>query len=64
MDEFIRPQTPLAYSPKEAARLMGISKTKIFELIKNKTLESFKYGGRRLITLEAIKACLQKLQSQ
>ena len=55
---------PLAYSPSDAAHLMSIGKTKIFELIKDGTLKSFKYGGRRLITLDAIKTCLQTLHNE
>lgn len=64
MDEFIRPQTKLAYSIDDTAHLMSIGKTKVFELIKEKKLESFKYGGRRLITLDAIKKCLETLQNE
>ena len=55
---------PLAYSPEQTAQILGIGKTKIFELIKEKKLKSFKYGGRRLITLEAIKKCLETLQNE
>jgi|GEM_PF-855009 len=57
-------QSPLAYPPLEASRLLGIGKTKVFELIKQKKLKSFKYGSRRLITLEAIQECLTLLQQE
>lgn len=53
--------SPLAYSPTDASKLLGLGRTKIFELLKNGTLKSFKYGSRRLITLEAIKECLKSL---
>ena len=53
---------PLAYSPNEAGKLLGLGRTKTFELIKNRKLKSFKFGSRRLITLEAIKDCLKNLE--
>ena len=53
---------PLAYSPNEACKLLGLGRTKTFELIKNGKLKSFKLGSRRLITLEAIKECLKNLE--
>ena len=53
--------SPLVYSPTDASKLLGLGRTKIFELLKNGTLKSFKYGSRRLITLEAIKECLKAL---
>lgn len=53
--------SPLAYSPTEASQLLGLGRTKVFELLKNGTLKSFKYGSRRLITLDAIKECLKAL---
>lgn len=56
--------SPLAYSPAQAAKLMGIGKTKVFELIKQSKLRSFKHGSRRLMTLEAIKECLALLEQE
>jgi excisionase family DNA binding protein len=55
---------PLTFSPQQTAYKMGIGKTKVFELIKQGKLKSFKYGSRRLITLEAIKECLVLLQKE
>lgn len=53
---------PLAYSPNDACKILGLGRTKTFELIKNGKLKSFKLGSRRLITLEAIKDCLKNLE--
>jgi excisionase family DNA binding protein len=53
---------PLAYSPNEACKLLGLGRTKTFELIKNGKLKSFKLGSRRIVTLEAIKDCLKDLE--
>jgi len=60
----IQHSEPLTFSPQQAAFKMGIGKTKVFELIKQGKLTSFKYGSRRLITLEAIKNCLALLQQE
>jgi excisionase family DNA binding protein len=42
---------PLAVSPSEAARLLGIGRTKLFDMISKGELASFKCGARRLIPL-------------
>ncbi|MES2461320.1 MAG: helix-turn-helix domain-containing protein, partial [Armatimonadota bacterium] len=47
-----------ALPPKETARVLGIGRTKLYELIANGTLRSIKIGSRRLITVEAIQQCL------
>ena len=56
--------SPLAYSPTDASKLLGLGRTKVFELLKNGTLKSFKYGSRRLIKLDAIQKCLELLEKE
>lgn len=48
----------LAVSPEKAARLLGIGRTKLYELIDTHQLRSAKIGNRRLIPIEAIRECL------
>ena len=48
------PLTPLAHSPDDAARIMGIGRTKLYALLKEGELKSIKIGSRRLITTQAI----------
>lgn len=47
---------PLAVSALEAARLLGVSKPKVYELIGREDFPSFKLGGRTLISVEGLKA--------
>jgi excisionase family DNA binding protein len=49
---------PLAVSPSEAARLLGIGRTHLYELIGRGALRSVLLGKRRLIPIDAIKECL------
>jgi excisionase family DNA binding protein len=44
----------LAYSPSETAKLIGVGRTTLYELIGNGSLETVKLGSRRLITRDAI----------
>lgn len=46
---------PIAVSPTEAARLIGIGRTTLYEALSSGALRSAKIGKRRLITIEAIK---------
>ena len=49
---------PLAVSPIAAARMLGIGRTHLYELMNNGSLRSVRLGKRRLILIEAIKECL------
>lgn len=49
----------VAYSPAEAARMIGIGRTLLYEFIESEALRSIKRGGRRLITRKAIEAFLE-----
>jgi excisionase family DNA binding protein len=44
----------LAVSPAEAARLVGIGRTKLYEAIGAGELKSLKIGSRRLVAIDAL----------
>ena len=46
---------PLAVSPDEAALLLGLKRTKVYELLADGTLRSLKVGRRRLIPTDALR---------
>jgi len=48
---------PLAVGPAEAARLVGVGRTKIYELLSGE-LASFKVGTRRLIRVAELERWL------
>jgi excisionase family DNA binding protein len=50
---------PLAYSPMEAARRLGVGRTTIYELIKSGELSISKLGSRTLIHDESCRRVLQ-----
>jgi excisionase family DNA binding protein len=52
----------LMYRPAEAARVLGIGRTRVFALIKSGRLRSVKLGGARLITAEALLAFVHELE--
>lgn len=43
-----------------AASALGIGRTKLFELIRSKELDSIQIGRRRLITIESIDALIAR----
>ena len=46
---------PLAVSAPEAARLLGISKPKVYELMGQEGFPSFKLGGRTLVSVDGLR---------
>jgi excisionase family DNA binding protein len=46
--------TPLGVSPAEAARLLGLSRTTIYRLIKAKKLRMIKVGSRIVIPMKEL----------
>ena len=52
----IEPQSPLAVSPADAARLLGIGRTRLYEELGSGALPSFHLGRRRLIRVAALEA--------
>ncbi len=47
---------PLAVSPREAARLLAISKRTVSRLTRSRKLVARKVGGRTLVDVESLKA--------
>lgn len=54
----------LAVSPTEAARMLGLGRTKLYELIAANQLISIKIGARRLIRVSAIEEFLDRLTAE
>ena len=54
----------IAVSPGEAAQLLGLGRTKLYELIAANELASVKIGARRLIRISAIEEFLDRLANE
>jgi excisionase family DNA binding protein len=54
---------PLAYGPADAAKVLGISKARLYELIGDGTIPSLKLGQRRLIRRETIDRFLAGIEA-
>lgn len=52
----------IALSPKQAAKAVGISQRTLHTKTMDGTLPSFKLGRRRLYSLSALTAAIEKLQ--
>lgn len=59
----LSPVEPLAYSPAEAARVIGISRARLYELMAEGVVPSLKLGHRRLIRRQAIDQPLAELEA-
>lgn len=46
---------PLAVDVTEAARLIGISRAKAYELVMAGTIQSFRVGTRRIVGVESLR---------
>lgn len=53
----------LFYRPKDAAVVLGMSRTAVFRLIKSGELRSIKYDGYRLVPADALQEFAQALQA-
>lgn len=51
---------PLAVSPAECARLLGVSRPKVYDLINQGDFPSFKVGSRTLISVDGLRAWIAK----
>lgn len=51
---------PLAVSAPEAARLLSVSKPKVYELMGREDFPSFKLGGRTLVSVDGLRAWVQR----
>ena len=56
----IPPESKLGLHVDEASELSGLSRSKLYECIREGRLESRKVEGRRIITPEALKALLNR----
>jgi excisionase family DNA binding protein len=57
------PLTPLAVGPNGAARLMGISRSRVYELKNAGELPFYKDGRRTLFLVAGIEARIERLKS-
>jgi excisionase family DNA binding protein len=53
----------LLYSPQEAAELLGVGRSQMFELIGRGDVESVKIGRLRKIPREALTAYVERLRA-
>lgn len=51
---------PLAISPAECARLLGVSRPMVYNLINRDDFPSFKLGTRTLISVDGLRAWIAK----
>ncbi|MEN3538683.1 helix-turn-helix domain-containing protein [Microbispora sp. ZYX-F-249] len=51
----------LFYRPKDAAVVLGMSRTAVFRLIKSGELRSVKYDGYRLVPADALQEFARRL---
>jgi excisionase family DNA binding protein len=54
----------LAYSVEQAAELLGIGRTFMFQLVATGEIESLKIGKRRLITRDALHGYIDRLRRE
>jgi excisionase family DNA binding protein len=52
----------LLYRPKEAAQTLGISRATLYDLMSSGRLRSVKDGGKRFITLDALRDYIRQLE--
>lgn len=60
---YARPQSeePLLLRPEEAAQLLSLGRTKVYELVRSGRLGSVKVGKRRLIPRKALEQFVEGL---
>jgi excisionase family DNA binding protein len=63
MSQVDSPVEKLAFGPAEAAQALGISRSRLYELLYEGTIPSIKLGSRRLIRRESLVAYLDQLES-
>ncbi|HEX4549913.1 DNA-binding protein [Pseudomonas sp. MPR-ANC1] len=56
--------TPISVSVEEAARLVGHSRSGIYEVIAQGELKAFKLGKRRLILMTELRAWIERAASE
>lgn len=58
--EALSMETPYLCSIFEAAKAMGVGRTKMNDMIKSRELESIKIGTRRLVKMDSIRAFIER----
>ena len=58
----MHPLPPVLCSVADAARALGIGKTKTYSLISEQLLDTVSIGTRRLVTIESIRRLVEKAQ--
>lgn len=51
---------PIAVSATEAARLLGVSRPTLYELMGREDFPSFKLGNRRLVSVAGLRAWVER----
>lgn len=51
---------PLAVSPAECVRLLGISRPKVYDLLHQNDFPSFKLGSRTLISVDGLREWISR----
>jgi excisionase family DNA binding protein len=51
---------PMAVSAAEAARLLGVSRPKVYELLNRADFPAFKLGGRTLISVDGLRRWVEQ----
>jgi excisionase family DNA binding protein len=54
----------LLYSPEEAAGMLGVSRSQVFELIARHQIESIKVGRLRKFPHDALLAYIERLRAE
>lgn len=60
----VHPAQKIAYSMKEVEQALGISHSKLYELISAGKLKTFEIGTRRLATPDALGELIADLESE
>lgn len=60
----LRPIAPLLLTPEQAAASLGISRTKVYELIGTGQLESVRIGTSRRIAVAALEEFVEHLRTR
>jgi excisionase family DNA binding protein len=64
MQEYEVVRQPLLYRAGEAAEILGVSTSKVYELIRGGRLRSVKIGGARRISAKALSDLVEELESE
>lgn len=57
-------QMPLFISAKEAARLLALSRSRVYELMDEGVIDSFRLGRRRVIPVNAVHEFADRLRER